>query len=82
MRTRPTPLQLHHLPQRLYIHALHPVTPRKVTGGPEQQATARALNTVCGSRGCSFIVNTGDNFYECGVDNMTRFKVGGLLWAM
>ncbi len=48
----------------------------KATGGPEQKATARALNEVCGREKCSFLVNTGDNFYECGLDNMTRFEVG------
>lgn len=34
-------------------------------GAGGQRATARALEEACSAVGCSFIVNTGDNFYEC-----------------
>ncbi|GAQ86079.1 hypothetical protein KFL_002690040 [Klebsormidium nitens] len=35
--------------------------------GQYQLTTAKLLADVCDLNKCSFIVNTGDNFYECGV---------------
>lgn len=39
-----------------------------LSGGAQQRETAFQMDTVCGLiGGCRFVVNTGDNFYDCGV---------------
>lgn len=45
-------------------------------GAAQQRETAFLMNEICRKLGnCKFIVNTGDNFYSCGVypGNYTRF---------
>ncbi|GAQ78119.1 hypothetical protein KFL_000080230 [Klebsormidium nitens] len=45
-------------------------------GGELQLTTAKLLAGECDAQKCAFIVNTGDNFYECGVytGDTTRLK--------
>ncbi|KAG1665672.1 hypothetical protein FOA52_005462 [Chlamydomonas sp. UWO 241] len=43
-------------------------------GGANQIKVAGLMQEVCGKAGCSAILNTGDNFYECGLDNPARWK--------
>jgi hypothetical protein len=44
------------------------------TGGQNQQLAALAMDKACKGAGCQFIVSTGDNFYECGLDNPARWE--------
>ena len=44
------------------------------TGGQNQQIAALALDQACKGAGCQFIISTGDNFYECGLDNPARWQ--------
>lgn len=43
-------------------------------GGVDQKAAAKAMDTACKAAGCQFIMNTGDSFYECGLDDPMRWK--------
>ena len=46
-------------------------------GGLQQNETAQLMDQVCKLvGGCSFVLNTGDNFYECGVqpNDYSRFQ--------
>ena len=46
-------------------------------GGLQQNETALLMDQVCKLiGGCSFVLNTGDNFYECGVqpNDYSRFQ--------
>lgn len=44
------------------------------TGAGKQRQVAEALNRECGRSRCRSIINTGDSFYECGVDDPSRWK--------
>lgn len=59
-----------------YLRALTP-TACAAAGGLQQNETALLMDQVCKLvGGCSFVLNTGDNFYECGVqpNDYSRFQ--------
>ncbi|MEW5300795.1 MAG: hypothetical protein WDW36_003700 [Sanguina aurantia] len=49
-------------------------TPVDGPGGADQIMGGVAMDRMCAKEGCQFIVNTGDNFYECGLDNPVRWQ--------
>jgi hypothetical protein len=43
-------------------------------GAENQVIVAEQMETVCSQAKCAGVLNTGDNFYECGLDDPVRWK--------